>query len=169
MQTQALSDVIGLAVADFDVRTTQAPDLVWIRKALADHSVVCFKDQTLTQADLVKFSQLFGPSQLHVLTQWTSKEHAEVYLHSNIVENGKLIGNPREGYGWHSDLTYLAKPTAYTFLYGVETPPTGGNTDFLSMVTARPGGVRQPGPDAHRNRVRHRTRPALSLPHADRR
>jgi taurine dioxygenase len=84
----------------------------------------------------VAFSAQFGRFQHHVLTQWTSPDHPEIYLHSNIVVDGRPIGNPREGFGWHTDLTYLQQPTAYTALYGLEVTVQGGNTDFSSLYAA---------------------------------
>jgi taurine dioxygenase len=55
---------------------------------------------------------------------------------SNIVEDGKPIGNRREGFGWHTDLTYMPVPPAYTILYALEVPPVGGETLFASLYRA---------------------------------
>jgi taurine dioxygenase len=49
-----------------------------------------------------------------------------------VVENGKPIGNPNDGFFWHTDQYYFERPTAYTFLYGIETPPVGADTQFCS-------------------------------------
>ena len=55
---------------------------------------------------------------------------------SNIVEDGKPIGNRREGFGWHTDLTYMPVPPAYTILYALDVPPVGGETLFASLYRA---------------------------------
>ena len=48
------------------------------------------------------------------------------------TENGRPIGNPNDGFAWHTDQYYFERPTAYTFLYGIETPPVGADTQFCS-------------------------------------
>ncbi|GAA5236329.1 TauD/TfdA family dioxygenase [Verticiella sediminum] len=136
MHETPLSPVMGIAIDGFDVRAMTPVVLEHVKARLADHGVVCFRGQTLSHPELVAFSARLGPFQHHVLTQWTLPEHPEIYVHSNIVENGRPLGNPREGFGWHTDLTYFERPTAYTVLYGVQVPREGGNTDFASLYAA---------------------------------
>ena len=60
-------------------------------------------------------------------------EQPEVYVISNIVENGKPLGNPNDGFsGTRMPASAKGNPTAYTFLYCLETPPEGGETQFAS-------------------------------------
>jgi taurine dioxygenase len=56
---------------------------------------------------------------------------------SNIVENGKPIGNL--GYGeavWHTDMSYNDLAPIGSLLYSLEVPPAGGNTGFNNMYQA---------------------------------
>jgi alpha-ketoglutarate-dependent taurine dioxygenase len=84
----------------------------------------------------VAFSRRFGPLLGHVLTQFLKKEHPEVYVLSNVSENGKPIGNHKEGWNWHSDLSYKAEPSLGALLYALEVPPVEGDTFFASMHAA---------------------------------
>jgi len=132
-----LSPLLGLDVTGADVRTIgMNGDLTWLLNALAEHGVVVFRDQDLTAAELVSIGQLMGELEWHVLDQYRMPDHPEIYVISNITENGKPIGNPKDGFGWHTDQAYLARPTAYTILYGVETPPVGAETLFVSTREA---------------------------------
>jgi taurine dioxygenase len=63
-------------------------------------------------------------------------DNPDVYVISNIVENGKPLGNPNDGFAWHTDLSFLERPTAFTFLYALEVPAEGGDTQFASAATA---------------------------------
>jgi taurine dioxygenase len=63
-------------------------------------------------------------------------EHPEIYVLSNIERDGTPIGDPKNGFGWHTDLSYMQHPTAYTVLYGVETPPEGADTLYCSTGLA---------------------------------
>src|SRR5579871_126314 len=127
---------LGAEVAGFDPRTLPAADFDALIGALATHGVLVLRDQQLTPADLVTFSRRFGELEYHVLDQYWLPEQPEVYVISNIVENGKPLGNPREGFGWHTDLSYMKLPTAYTFLYGIEVPTTGADTEFCTVYPA---------------------------------
>src|SRR5262249_44013929 len=64
----------------------------------------------------------------------------EILVVSNIVENGKPIGNQDAGQHWHTDLSYLALPSRCTILYALEVPVQNGkalgDTMFSSTYAA---------------------------------
>jgi taurine dioxygenase len=124
---------LGAEAHGIDPRTIDEADFAALRRALADYGVLVLRDQSLTPAELVAFSRRFGELEYHVLDQYWLAEQPEIYVISNIVENGQPIGNPREGFGWHTDLSYMAFPTAYTFLYGLEVPDAGAETLFCTI------------------------------------
>ena len=99
---------------------------------LARHGVVCLRDQEMTPAQYVAFAKLFGEIEPSTRERYWLPEQNEIYVISNVVENGQPIGNPNDGFGWHTDQYYFERPTAYTFLYGIETPPVGADTQFCS-------------------------------------
>ncbi|MBI3515334.1 MAG: TauD/TfdA family dioxygenase [Proteobacteria bacterium] len=136
LTVQPFDAPLGAAAAGIDPRAVDAADLDALKRALAIHGVLVLHDQRLTPAELLAFSRRFGEIEYHVLDQYWLPEAPEVYVISNIVENGKPIGNPREGFGWHTDLSYMPLPTAYTFLYGIETPATGADTTFCTIYPA---------------------------------
>ena len=83
------------------------------------------RDQQPAPAQYVAFAKRFGELEPSTREQFWLPQQPEIYVISNVVENGKLIGNPNDGFFWHTDQYYFERPTAYTFLYGVETPPVG--------------------------------------------
>src|SRR5271154_34538 len=123
---------LGAEASGVDPHSLSEADFDALRRALARHGVLVMRDQQLSPAELVQFSRRFGELEYHVLDQYWLAEQPEVYVISNIVENGKPIGNPREGFGWHTDLSYMPLPTAYTFLYGLEVPAAGADTHFCT-------------------------------------
>jgi taurine dioxygenase len=127
---------LGAEARGIDPRAVDAAALAALRRALAEHGVLVLRDQRLTPAELLAFSRRFGAIEYHVLDQYWLPEAPEIYVISNIVENGKPVGNPREGFGWHTDLSYMPLPTAYTFLYGIETPEAGADTHFCTVYPA---------------------------------
>ena len=132
-----LSDVLGGDVDRFDVRALRpGPAIAAIRAALRDTQLLVFRDQNLTPAELAAFIRLFGEPQYHVLKQFLLPQQPEIYVISNIVEDGRKLGNAYEGLNWHSDLLGQKSATAYTVLYGLEVPKGGVRTLFASMYKA---------------------------------
>ena len=55
----------------------------------------------------------------------------EIYIVSNVVENGVAIGSLGSGEAvWHTDMSYLADPPKASMLYALEVPAAGGDTNF---------------------------------------
>ena len=132
-----LSDVLGAEVVGFDVRDLGDPGVTEaVRDYLRACQVLVFRNQNLSGPEMVRFSQLFGPSQYHILKQFLIPETPEIYVLSNIKKDGKPIGNPYEGIGWHTDQGGNKNPTEYTVLYALEVPEVGGATCFASMYKA---------------------------------
>ncbi len=128
--------VVGAEIANLDVRGLDDAAFAVLDQALLRHQMLAIRDQNLTPEGFISFARRFGPIDLHVLDQYWMPGLPELYVISNIVENGQPIGNPREGFGWHTDLNYFANPTAVTLLYAVEVPPERGETLFADTALA---------------------------------
>ena len=150
---EKLSPSIGSEVHGIDLREpVEDAEFAVLRDALNRDSLLLFRGQHLDDAQHVAFSRRFGPLLGHVLTQFLKPEHPEVYVLSNVVEGGRPIGNHREGWNWHSDLSYKAEPSLGALLYAVEVPPVEGDTFFASMHAAYDA-----LPEAWQARIRHMT------------
>ena len=69
--------------------------------------------------------------------QTIAEGRPEIYVVSNVIENGVAIGSL--GYGeavWHTDMSYLPEPPMASMLYALEIPPAGGDTSFVDMYAA---------------------------------
>lgn len=134
LDVRPLSDHIGAQIVGFDVRRIgRDVPLPAIETLLYDYQMLCFRDQHLAPEDLLAFTRWFGQPDPHVLQQYTLPGHPEIFVISNIVENGRALGSTMDGFGWHTDLTYMPLPAALTILYGIEVPPDGADTWFASM------------------------------------
>ncbi|GIZ11990.1 hypothetical protein NCCP436_14060 [Pseudomonas sp. NCCP-436] len=74
--------------------------------------------------------------QIHVLKQFLLADHPEIFIISNIVENGQPIGLGDAGKFWHSDLSYKEFPSLGSMLLAQELPEEGGDTLFASQQLA---------------------------------
>lgn len=128
---------IGAEVDGVEARHAGATEIEALKQALAEHGVIVLRDQSLSPAEFTRFGRQFGEIELSVRGLYTLPEQPEVYVISNVLdEQGKPIGNPNDGYNWHTDLSFMEYPTAYTFLYAIETPPVGSDTQFASAFHA---------------------------------
>ena len=132
---------LGFEIAGVDLSQPLDRETVEaIDSAIVEHSVVVIRDQRLTPAQHVAFSRLLGEPAIHTNRNYLLAEHPEVYIVSNIVENGRNIGVADAGPTWHSDFSYLAAPAKYSLLYALEVPVIDGiargDTSFASTFAA---------------------------------
>ena len=116
---------LGNEVTGLDI-SQPLPEAVFagLRNAFDRHSVLVFRNQKLTPLEHVAFSRGFGDLEIHVVAKYLLPGHPEVFRVSNIVENGQRIGG--SGEFWHTDLSYVAKPSRGSLLYSIEVPIRDG-------------------------------------------
>ena len=132
-----LAPALGAEIRGVDL--SEAPDAATferIRDAFHAHSVILFRGQSLSEEQHIAFSRRFGPLEIHVATQYLLPDHPEIVVLSNVVENGKPKGIEDAGRYWHSDLSYMRRPSLGSLLYALEVPDEGGDTLFASMYAA---------------------------------
>ena len=117
-----------------------------IRTALCRHAVLVFRDQAMSPEAQVSLTRQLGEPEVHVLSDFTLPGMPEVFIVSNMRENGKPVGAVNAGQYWHSDLSYTARPTFASMLHARQVPAGRGETMFASMVRAcetLPAGIRE--------------------------
>lgn len=128
---------IGAEAIGVDARVALDPaTLARLRAAVSTYGVLIFRDQALTPAEQVAFSQFFGVLEVHIKKEFTLPEAPEVFVLSNIVENGRAIGVTNFAESWHSDGSHAEHPPIGALLYAIEVPPEGADTQFASMYLA---------------------------------
>lgn len=133
----ATGRALGAEIGGVDLRTIDDAGFAAIHRAWLDHLVLLFRGQELTDDDLIAFSRRFGALDFAPV-QETGRRfvegHPEIYVVSNVIENGVPIGSLGAGEAvWHTDMSYLEEPPKASMLYALEIPPAGGNTYFCSM------------------------------------
>lgn len=91
-----------------------------IERAFHEYSVVYFRDQKLTPEDHIRFSERFG--KLADYPGPILNGYPVIGLISNIIENGKPIGNIDAGILWHTDMSYVEEPSLGSVLHAIEIP-----------------------------------------------
>jgi len=133
---------LGAAISAVDraVPLSRA-DLGAIEAAWQTRLVVVARGQQLSDPQLLAFSRQFGeldPPGPNPYGEPFNKEFPEINVISNVIANGKPIGNLGAGEAvWHADMTYVDVPPKAAALYSLEVPQNGGgNTYFADMFAA---------------------------------
>lgn len=133
---------LGAEIVGTDLRQSlDEADLADIKKAWAENGVLLFRNQRLSEQQHIDFSRRLG--ELEVLKFYESylhKGHPEIFVVSNVVEDGKSLGLPDAGRIWHTDVSYKAEPSMGSLLYAREVPHRDGHplgdTLFASTTAA---------------------------------
>ena len=140
---KSLDAPLGAEVTDIDLsKPLPRGDVDAIEAAWRERLVVIFHGQSLSDPQLIAFSRNFGeldPPGPNPYGEPFNKEHPELNVISNVVEDGKPIGNLGDGEAvWHADMTYVDLPPKAAILHALEVPPpkAGGNTYFANMFAA---------------------------------
>lgn len=102
-----------------------------IEKALAEHTVVFFRGQSLTPDQQKAFGRRFGELHIHPAYPDILEGHPEIMV-IRADENSTRVA----GEEWHSDVSCDPEPPMGSILHMHEVPSVGGDTLFASMYAA---------------------------------
>jgi taurine dioxygenase len=131
VDVRQLGSALGAEISGLDLAEPLTPPaLATVKNALAEHGVVFFRDQALTENQHIALARQFGDINLNRFFG-----HAEGYPEIALVlkepDQTRNIGG-----GWHTDHSYDQIPALGSMLYAREIPPRGGDTLFASMYAA---------------------------------
>lgn len=138
-----LNPHIGALIGGIDLsQPIDAATAAELKQLWLDHVILVFRGQNLSQSDLLRVTEVFGPvgaiSRPKEFRPSGYKDMLDgVMLISNIRENGEPIGALPDGeMMFHHDMIHKNTPHAGTLLYSVEVPSVGGNTLFANGTVA---------------------------------
>ncbi len=152
MNTQTASKVeivmsgapLGHEVRGVDVANLSDEEFAAVEAAYDRYGVIVLRNQKLTPDQQIAFSKRFGNLDRYILDKYNMKTHPEIFIVSNVIENGEPIGLGDAGRYWHSDMWTELKPPRGSMLYALEVPHDDagkplGDTLFGSMQAAYDG------------------------------
>jgi len=129
---------VGAEVTGVDLAALTAAEVEAVKQAWYRHDVLIFRNQKLSDDDLLAFSRHFGdldPPPNQGAGRKSPPGYPDIYVVSNVLdEKGEPIGALGDGEAaWHTDMSYSRMPPDASMLYALEIPPSGGDTSFCSM------------------------------------
>ena len=133
-------EALGATLTGLDLAKISDAQADIVVEALGRHGVIRFPRQALSALDLRQFSARLGELEVNVIGAHQEPGLPEVMLLSNIVRDGKAIGLPDAGQGWHTDMSYSRTIAFANVLYALEVPTRNGKslgaTQFCDMCAA---------------------------------
>ncbi len=129
IEVQQIAGNIGAEIVGVDTGDDLADAVVaQVRQALLAHKVVFLRDQTLDYERQIAFAKRFGTLTLGhpLLPSPPGQQH---------MEEMDSTKGARADF-WHTDVTFLERPVAFTFLHGIVMPAVGGDTVWANTAVA---------------------------------
>jgi taurine dioxygenase len=131
IEVRPVSGSIGAEIFNVDVsQDLDEATIGDLRRALLEHCVIFFRDQTLDAERHKAFTRRFG----------------EIFVHPNyrgMQADPEIVMITREpgdkhivGEDWHADTTMVPEPPMGAILYALDVPPYGGDTLFANQYLA---------------------------------
>jgi len=131
LTVEPVAGALGATVTGIDLtKVTEAAQLDDLRRALADHLVVFLPEQELNLDDLERVTDLLGGRDA---TPFVDPLEDRPYVIRVIKEPSDVLNFAN---AWHSDLSYLPAPPAYTLLHAWDVPDHGGDTVWSNQYLA---------------------------------
>ncbi|MCA8901382.1 MAG: TauD/TfdA family dioxygenase [Hyphomonas sp.] len=121
---------VGAEITGVDLRRLSGGEFAAIRQVYADHGVIFFRDQNLSEEDHIAFAERWAPININRFFA-AHPDHPEIALVAKDKEQKDNIGG-----GWHTDHSYDLEPAMGSILVARELPESGGDTMFASMYRA---------------------------------
>jgi taurine dioxygenase len=129
VEARPLAGNIGAEITGVDTGAPLADETAaGIRQALLRYKVVFLRHQDLDYARQVAFARRLGPLTLGHPTLESPPDQPlleEIDSHKGVRANH-----------WHTDVTFVDRPPAFTLLHAIVIPPVGGDTLWANTVTA---------------------------------
>ncbi len=126
-----VAGALGATVVGLDLaRVSEGSELHALRRALAEHLVVFLPGQALGLDDLERVTDLLGGRDV---TPFVDPLEDRPYVIRVIKEADDALNFAN---AWHSDLSYLPAPPAYTLLHAWDVPAYGGDTVWSNQYLA---------------------------------
>ncbi len=133
---------LGARVENIDLAEKLSDqDFRTLLRALGQHGVLCFPNQTFDTPALAAFARRFGDLEVNVANLYYEPEFPEIMILSNQVRpDGKPVGLNDAGQGWHTDMSYSKEIALANVLHAQAVPMRNGKsvgeTQFRNMHAA---------------------------------
>ena len=124
---------IGVEFLEVDLRTVTPEIAALIKDQVYRHKLAVFRGQTLSKTEYIELARALGRPQIYFQKNYHHPDHPEIFVSSNVPENGRKVGVSGTGRYWHSDYQFDPEPLPLTMLYPQVLPSSKRETYYIDM------------------------------------
>ena len=83
---------IGAEILGLDLKDTSPEQATSIKGVVYQHKLVVFREQKLSREEYLAFAKKLGRPQIYLQKNYHHPDHPEIFVSSNVPENGKKVG-----------------------------------------------------------------------------
>ena len=97
---------LGHEIRGIDLNQLDDATFRELDEAYKTYGVIVVRDQRMSPEQQIDFTRRFGRLLTYPLAEYLMDRHPEIFIVSNVVENGKPIGMKEAGAEWHTDMSF---------------------------------------------------------------
>lgn len=134
--TQQHGPAIGATVEEFDYATASEQDITALKETVYTKKIAVLKRQALSPQQFLELGTRLGRPETYYEPMYQHPEVPEIFVSSNVPQDGKQIGVPKTGKFWHADYQFMPDPFGLTLIYPQVIPEKNRGTYFIDMGKA---------------------------------
>jgi taurine dioxygenase len=124
---------IGAEIHGLDPRRVDALVAGRVLELVYEHKLVVIRGLRLAAPEYIEFARHFGTPQIYFQHNYHHPDHPEIFVSSNVLEDGKKVGVAGTGRYWHTDYQFFDEPLPLTMLQPIRLPLTRRETSYIDM------------------------------------
>jgi len=140
IQIRHVDAPLGHHVVNADLNRLDDATFAEIEDAFNRYGVIVIEGQTLSPDKQLAFTRRFGKEVRYPIADFQLPGFPDIFVVSNVIENGKPVGMADAGRLWHTDMMFTEAPPRCSLLYALEVPTRDGaplgDTLFASTAAA---------------------------------
>lgn len=124
---------IGVELSDIDISTIDEKQVRLIRDLVYKHHLIVFRNQQIGTEEYLEFARKIGRPQIYLQDNYHHPDYPEIFVSSNVPENGKKVGVAGTGRYWHTDCAFEPEPLSLTLLSPQILPTSIRETYYIDM------------------------------------
>ncbi|PKW12223.1 taurine dioxygenase [Streptomyces sp. 1222.5] len=134
--TEHPGSALGATIEGFDHTTASEADVQRLKRTVYTKKIAVLKAQDLTPRQFLDLGSRLGRPETYYEPMYHHPELPEIFVSSNVPENGRQIGVPRTGNFWHADYQFMPDPFGITLIHPQVVPLRDRGTYFIDMGRA---------------------------------
>jgi taurine dioxygenase len=134
--TDQPGSALGATVEGFDHTGASDADIEALKRTVYTKKIAVLKGQSLSPRQFLDLGKRLGRPETYYEPMYHHPEVKEVFVSSNVPENGRQIGVPKTGTFWHADYQFMPDPFGITLIHPQVVPEKNRGTYFIDMGRA---------------------------------